>query len=219
MPLFETTDGRHADADELSELTLGEIPLAPQSPQWRSHARHTTHYKTPHIRRQRNSFGGVEVSPCSCAITAAVFRWHVGDVVRKLREEQGFASADELAKKAGVDRATVYRLENTGRTKPKTLELVAAALGVRAEALEALVPRGVKDGEAAPITGPEGSPAMSEDRYRFLKLARTVIETLEPTNPELAREFDDKMYRAIWRWMAQKEAAPAPQKDDRPGKA
>lgn len=60
----------------------------------------------------------------------------MGYRVQQLREEVGM-SREELAKKAGVSRATIWALEsNTDRnTTSKTLSRIAAALGVTVDKL------------------------------------------------------------------------------------
>lgn len=73
-------------------------------------------------------------------ITAAVVSWHIGDVIRKLREAKGFDSAAKLAAKAGIDRSTVYRIENGGKFDETTIDALAAALGVTARQIRAQVP-------------------------------------------------------------------------------
>jgi transcriptional regulator with XRE-family HTH domain len=75
-----------------------------------------------------------------CGITPAVLRWHLGDVVRKLREEKGFDSANKLALKARVDRSTVYRLEGGGNSDDETIEAIAAVFGLTGKEMRALVP-------------------------------------------------------------------------------
>ena len=68
--------------------------------------------------------------------TDAVF--HVGDVVRKLREQAGIDLVG-LAKQAQISPTTLSSLERTGaRYRPETLEKVALVLGVTVEGVEAL---------------------------------------------------------------------------------
>jgi transcriptional regulator with XRE-family HTH domain len=55
---------------------------------------------------------------------------HIYGVVRKLRLERAL-SQEELASKAGVDRATIMRMERGQAVRPNTLRRVARALGVQ----------------------------------------------------------------------------------------
>ena len=62
--------------------------------------------------------------------------WHVGDVIRKLREQHGL-TATSLARKAGVQRSVVLSLERQGPeiegiTPPqwRALDRVAAVFGL-----------------------------------------------------------------------------------------
>jgi DNA-binding XRE family transcriptional regulator len=67
--------------------------------------------------------------------------WHVGDVVRKLREERGWSQAF-LAKKAGIGRQAVGKVEeNVPGQRKGNLPAVASALGYTEPELYALVPR------------------------------------------------------------------------------
>ena len=45
--------------------------------------------------------------------TRLVNSWHLGDVIRKIREQQGFTTIS-LARKAGVDVSDVLLLEQQG---------------------------------------------------------------------------------------------------------
>jgi transcriptional regulator with XRE-family HTH domain len=74
------------------------------------------------------------------------FEWHVGDVVRKLREERGWSQA-ELAKAAKIGRQAVIKVEkNDGGQRADNLKKVAQALGFSEPELYAMVPR--RGGEA-----------------------------------------------------------------------
>lgn len=56
--------------------------------------------------------------------------WSIGDVVRRCRDRKGW-SQEELAKRAGLDKTSIVRLENASeKSKRGTLEKVAAALGI-----------------------------------------------------------------------------------------
>lgn len=68
-------------------------------------------------------------------------QWHVGDVVRKLREERGWTQK-KLAEKAGIGRQAVVKVEadDAGQRKGN-LAKVARALGSSEPELYAMVPR------------------------------------------------------------------------------
>lgn len=68
-----------------------------------------------------------------------VLNWHIGDVVRKLREERRW-NQTKLAQVAKVNKATVVRIEEGGNSKRETLEAVARALGVSLGVLYSQVP-------------------------------------------------------------------------------
>ena len=66
----------------------------------------------------------------------AVRSWHVGDVIRKLRQQHGL-TATSLAQKAGVPRSVVVSLERQGPeiegitpSQWRALDRVAAVLGL-----------------------------------------------------------------------------------------
>lgn len=68
--------------------------------------------------------------------------WHIGDVIRKLREARGWTKG-QLAKKAGLEPNTVGSVERYGDTvgrEPGTLEGLLRALEIDAARLHALVP-------------------------------------------------------------------------------
>jgi transcriptional regulator with XRE-family HTH domain len=77
-----------------------------------------------------------------CAVTSATDRlaWGVGDVVRKLRTQQGWTQS-ELAEAADVHKNTVVRLEDSDEgVKGATLKKIARALGMTPARLYALIP-------------------------------------------------------------------------------
>lgn len=87
--------------------------------------------------------------------------WHVGDVVRKLRERQGLTSQEALGErvsehdgKKAIDKGTINRLEVYGerRSKSETISRVAGALGVEVSDLYASVPRQRDATEAVTLT-------------------------------------------------------------------
>jgi transcriptional regulator with XRE-family HTH domain len=72
---------------------------------------------------------------------AKALQWHVGDVVRKLREDREW-SQSQLAKRAGIGRQAVAKVEkNDGGQRRGNLERVAKALGFIEPELYAMVPR------------------------------------------------------------------------------
>ena len=72
---------------------------------------------------------------------AKAVQWHVGDVVRKLREDRGW-SMTELARRAGIGRQAVGKVEtNNGGQRRGNLERVAKALGFSEPEIYAMVPR------------------------------------------------------------------------------
>lgn len=79
--------------------------------------------------------------------------WHVGDVVRKLRERAGWGQK-ELADKASVSLSTISRLENGRNYDPQTFGRIVAALGVREADIFSAIPTrdgGPQDDTAAPF--------------------------------------------------------------------
>jgi len=67
--------------------------------------------------------------------------WHVGDVVRKLREERGWTQ-QQLATKAGIGRPAVMKVEqDSPNQRQNNLARVGKALGYSEPELYALVPR------------------------------------------------------------------------------
>lgn len=66
-------------------------------------------------------------------------QWHVGDVVRKLREDQGWKQG-AVAKRAHLHLVTISRVEAGKETKTPTIEKIARAFGMSMAELYALVP-------------------------------------------------------------------------------
>src|SRR5688572_2159804 len=76
--------------------------------------------------------------------------WHVGDVVRKLRQARSWTQK-ELAERAGVHFNTIVRLEDGDEgVQARTLKQVADALGVSRPHLWALVPSEMQEAPRAP---------------------------------------------------------------------
>jgi len=65
--------------------------------------------------------------------------WTVGDVVRRLRDEQGI-SQETLAERAGVGLSTVKRIEAGANYRADNLTKIARALGASTKALHAETP-------------------------------------------------------------------------------
>ena len=99
--------------------------------------------------------------------------WHVGDVIRKMREQNGL-TATSLAHQAGVKRAVVLKLERRGpeveRMAPhewEVLDRLAAVLGLaNGAALYKIVP------EAVDPTRPHGGVAGTSVGNRVLPFTR-----------------------------------------------
>lgn len=92
--------------------------------------------------------------------------------VRLLREERGWTTP-ELGRRAGLGRATVFRVEN-GEREPaaSTLEALAKALGVSVNALLA-DPNDADFGGAvdAILDGLSGDPARAREQVRAMLMA------------------------------------------------
>ena len=98
--------------------------------------------------------------------------WHVGDVIRKLRDQEGL-SATALARKAGVTQSVILGLERHGPevegatpAQWRVLDRIAAVFGLtNGAALYKLVP------EPADPEHPPGSVAASQSISRVLPFA------------------------------------------------
>jgi transcriptional regulator with XRE-family HTH domain len=78
------------------------------------------------------------------ATTLMKLGWHIGDVVRKIREDLGWKQ-NQLAKLAHVHVTTIGRFENTGSYEPETAEKIASALSLRVADLHAAIPESTAD--------------------------------------------------------------------------
>jgi transcriptional regulator with XRE-family HTH domain len=65
--------------------------------------------------------------------------WHIGDVVRKLRELRKW-NQGRLAKAAGINKGTVVSIEANANVKRDSMEAVARGLGMSLGEIYALVP-------------------------------------------------------------------------------
>lgn len=70
--------------------------------------------------------------------------WNIGDVIRKLRLARHWTQTN-LATKAGLNKATVNRIEAGGRFQNDSLERIGAALGASVADLYQAVPRATVD--------------------------------------------------------------------------
>ena len=99
--------------------------------------------------------------------------WHVGDVIRKLRQQQDL-TATSLAQKAGVPRSVVVSLERQGPeiegitpSQWRALDRVAAVLGLpNGAALYKHIP------EVADLGNSTGPDASDRTPSRVLKFTR-----------------------------------------------
>lgn len=103
-------------------------------------------------------------------------RWHIGDVVEKLRLEKDW-TAGELAEQADVSPNTITDIERGRSRRPDTLKKVAVALGSRLDVIEALVPptsiihfagHGVSEPEAASLVKDEELSDSGKTKIVFL---------------------------------------------------
>lgn len=104
--------------------------------------------------------------------------FHVGDVIRKLRLKQGHRRQKSFAERAGVDTATVSRVEMRGRYDPDTLQKMAVALGFPGAAeLLLLVPEPSMTNPVTPVLDPEVAEvaakyaALNHDQREFVRQA------------------------------------------------
>jgi transcriptional regulator with XRE-family HTH domain len=115
--------------------------------------------------------------------TPSVLLWHIGDVVRKVREARGL-SRKELADLADIRQNTLGELErNVSNYERETLNKVAIALQITVEALHAAVPN--------PQLPSTLSPDDAETIARFLKLEREQRHTVRIVVDQLGR-FPDR---------------------------
>lgn len=79
--------------------------------------------------------------------------WHLGDVVRALRDRKGWTQ-EQLAKKAKVNKATVVSVESMDRNHGRaTYERIARAFDITIAELYGLVPK-VEEGQRATAPRP-----------------------------------------------------------------
>lgn len=76
--------------------------------------------------------------------------WHVGDVVRKLRDSAGLTQG-LLAKAVCTRPATICRIEKTGKHKPEILAKIAQALKTTVANIHAQAPAAASMADPKPI--------------------------------------------------------------------
>ena len=97
--------------------------------------------------------------------------WREADVIHALRIECGWLAKD-LAKRAGLNKSVVYRIEDGSVREPKakTLEKIAGAFGITLRELRSAVPQqpivisGALSGSQARSQGHDGRPAKKNRR-------------------------------------------------------
>jgi transcriptional regulator with XRE-family HTH domain len=67
--------------------------------------------------------------------------WHIGDVIRKLRQESGL-KLKQVAERAGINLSVIHKLEMRHTKEPEraTLQKLAAVFGLTVRQLEDMVP-------------------------------------------------------------------------------
>jgi transcriptional regulator with XRE-family HTH domain len=108
-------------------------------------------------------------------------RWHIGDVVAKLRLDKDW-TASELADRAGVSKNTITDIEK-GRTRGSSrLSNVATALGTTVEEMRALIPEPTEYVEAP------GAGALTEsDRATIRAASESLTKAMERLEEALRR--------------------------------
>lgn len=66
--------------------------------------------------------------------------WHIGDVVRKLRENRRWTQTLLGEKAGGLNKATIVRVEEGGNVKVETIQAVARGFGLSIAELYSLLP-------------------------------------------------------------------------------
>lgn len=89
--------------------------------------------------------------------------WHVGDVIRKLREDKRWTQL-RLGKESDLDKSTIVRVEeNAPGVRRETYELIAKALGCSVGALFMMIPpqRTWRPQQYHPLRNPFAAAAVS----------------------------------------------------------
>jgi len=72
--------------------------------------------------------------------------WHVGDVIRKLREQRRWGQ-ERLATAAGKNKGTIVAAEANENVKRDTLEAIARGLGMTVGQIYDLIPRSEQESQ------------------------------------------------------------------------
>jgi transcriptional regulator with XRE-family HTH domain len=118
---------------------------------------------------------GIETRELVCETPLTVF--HVGDLVRKLRTAEGRDwTVEELAEKAGLNKATVSKLER-GELDPRksTIDKIAAALGVSASYLVS----GALTSPDHPLSTTDGTEKAGADVVAQLHKTKKQLQRME----------------------------------------
>jgi transcriptional regulator with XRE-family HTH domain len=103
--------------------------------------------------------------------------WHVGDVLKKLRESVK-KTQREIADYAKVRMATISSIESTGKYNPETLRKYAAALKMSVAEIHALVPSG---DVSKPASGADSEALLCDnpDHRKLFKILDGILHTEE----------------------------------------
>jgi transcriptional regulator with XRE-family HTH domain len=135
-----------------------------------------------------------ELRPETLADVVAL-TWHVGDVVRKLRQGKSWTQK-QLAKAAKVHHNTVVRLEDGDEgVQSRTLKVIAEALGATLRDLYSAVPQ-TDTGDAGRGRAPGDTHAAIEDVVRAVKEREKEIAARKPDASAAAPPAAAKRRRA-----------------------
>jgi len=99
-----------------------------------------------------------------CENSTGMLEFHVGDIIRKLREKSGITRA-ELASRAGLRRNTITDIERYGKPERESVEAIAKALGYSVSMIYAELEAITK-----PPAGTDSSAICDEHKDLHLKL-------------------------------------------------
>jgi transcriptional regulator with XRE-family HTH domain len=103
---------------------------------------------------------------CDIQESAMQLSWHIGDVIRKIREMRNIMQAD-LANNARMRQATLSRIENSGNYNTAGLRAIASALNMREADILALVP----GADSVPAHIADSGPSLcSNQKHRTLQI-------------------------------------------------
>jgi transcriptional regulator with XRE-family HTH domain len=134
--------------------------------------------------------------------------FHKGDAVRKFREERGWTQV-ELARRAGVNKGTIVRLEaNDPAVLLDTIALVAQALGVALEDLDPVTP---------PVTAGGDKRGLSTGSLTVrAQESVTVADTAKTRLAQLVGSLDEAeaaiTLKQLKDWLGARWAGPPPKK-------